>query len=307
MNMNMKELFQVRHPLMGLEKEESEHEKRFGRPFSYHSCRDPDYPLIPFGYLYQIRSFPSVLNNETCHVLFMILSPPPHQQQRALIRKHYQRHLRVFNMSYFFVMGCDKKTNVSKESQQYADILQLDHVDCYHNLSLAVLNALQSIYDSQISFDFLVKTDDDCVININSLFSIVDANHLKRIKFLYLGNCYNRGVYETHNRSSSHYIPSELVSIDRFIPNYATGAAYVLSSPLIPPLLLESRYLPFLTHQEDVSVGRAIHRAGLTCIAPRPGLWVARNGCIDPVTCHSFVVVHVSSDVKELERVYDFF
>ena len=53
--MNMKELFQVRHPLMGLEKEESEHEKRFGRAFSYHSCLDPDYPLIPFGYLYQIR------------------------------------------------------------------------------------------------------------------------------------------------------------------------------------------------------------------------------------------------------------
>ena len=236
----------------------------------------------------------------------MILSHSRHDRRRRILRRFYQSQRPVYNMSYFFVVGRNDSVRHS-EAILYGDILQLDHTESYHNLSLVVANALQVLYDRSVSFDYLFKTDDDCVVHLDALVSTVDVRSLRKLKYLYAGNCNVRSTYNTQNRTEKNYVPADLVQTDRFIPSYATGAGYVLSAALIPPILLELRYLPFFTHQEDVTIGRAVHRAGLGCLSPKPGMWVTRNGCNHAAECRTNVVVHVPQNDSALEHICSFF
>ena len=284
-----------------LEWEERQHRHRYGNPFSYRPSGDTLYPSILFGYSYQIDSFPSSIQNAS-HILCMILSHSQHVRRRRILRRYYQAQRHVYNGSFFFVLGRNESVRHS-EAIRYGDILQLDHIESYHNLSLVVANTLQVLYDRNISFDYLLKTDDDCVVNLDALANIVNERSLRKLKYLYAGNCNVRSTYNTRNRTEKNYVPAEVVQADPFIPSYATGAAYVMSAALIPPILLELRYLPFLTHQEDVTIGRAVHRAGLGCLSPKPGWWVSRNGCNSVAECRISVVVHVPQNDSALERV----
>ena len=261
----------------------------------------------------------------------MILSHSRHDRRRRILRHFYQAQRLVYNVSYFFVLGRNDSI-LQSEATLYGDILQLDHMESYHNLSLVVANALQTLYDRRVSFDYLLKTDDDCVVNLDALVHTIDEQSLRKLKYLYAGNCNVRSTYNTQNHTEKNYVPLDLVQTDRTIPSYATGAAYVLSAALIPPILLELRYLPFLTHQEDVTIGRAVHRAGLGCLSPKPGLWVSRNGCGCDVNggcdanggydgndhhatddhqhatdCRTSAVIHVPQNDSALEHICSFF
>lgn len=238
-------------------------------------------------------------------MLVLMLTRPQHVERRRTIREHYRSFERRFNISLLFVMAVNEDWDMKEECETFHDVLQLRHVDSYHTLSLTVLHAFHVLHTNNIAFHYLVKTDDDCVLNLPLLASLLSSPSLSRLSYVYMGNCYRYGAYNTVNRTKT-FVPASVVRGDSVIPTYATGGAYVLSRQLLVPLLLEARHLPFLTHQEDVTVGRAVGRAGAGCISPRPGMWIARNGC-EGEMCSSYVVLHTSGAKEELERVYALF
>lgn len=291
--------------LRGHGKEQRDLEKRYGSPFCFDVGSDPSYPPIPYGVPIEVVHHPDYPSLSGKEVLVLMLTQPQHMERRRTIREHYRAFERRFNVSLLFVMAVDKDWDMKEECETFHDILQLRHPDSYHTLSLTVLHAFHVLHTNDIAFHYLVKTDDDCVLNLPLLASLLSSPSLLRLSYVYMGNCYRYGAYNTVNRTKT-FVPASVVRSDSVIPTYATGGAYVLSRPLLVPLLLEARHLPFLTHQEDVTVGRAVGRAGAGCISPKPGMWIARNGC-EGAMCSSYVVLHTSGEKEELERVYAVF
>ena len=62
---------------------------------------------------------------------------------------------------------------MTEESRTHGDILQEDFVDSYMNLTLKSVMGLKWVSNHCMKAEFVMKTDDDIYVNINSLL-----NHL---------------------------------------------------------------------------------------------------------------------------------
>ncbi len=71
------------------------------------------------------------------------------------------------------------------------------------------------------------------------------------------------------------------------IAYYSTGAGYMISMKALPKLLTGYRYLPFIAHNEDVNVGRAMSLVGIPCTVIPKWRWNKGNDSED-----EYVIIH---------------
>ena len=98
------------------------------------------------------------------------------------------------------------------------------------------------------------------MINFPRLSSIVEE-----LRGDYVGDCVNGSTYNYRNSSRKNYVPKSLIGTMTRIAYYSTGAGYMISMEALPKLLTGYRYLPFISHNEDVNVGRAMGLVGIPC------------------------------------------
>ncbi|KAK7072114.1 hypothetical protein SK128_014352 [Halocaridina rubra] len=81
-------------------------------------------------------------------------------------------------MRVIFVFGAasnPKEQNIiTEESAKYHDIIQLDFVDSYKNLSYKGVSALQWISEHCMHPQWILKSDDDMIINVFGLTAYLD-------------------------------------------------------------------------------------------------------------------------------------
>ena len=66
--------------------------------------------------------------------------------------------------------------SVSQESSQHGDILLVDFLDSYANLTLKSLRAVDFFLEgTSIAFTHLLKVDDDCFLNLRPLLEVMDG------------------------------------------------------------------------------------------------------------------------------------
>ena len=73
----------------------------------------------------------------------------------------------------------------------------------------------------------------------------------------------NGSTYNYRNSSRKNYVPKSLIGTMTRIAYYSTGAGYMISMEALPKLLTGYRYLPFISHNEDMNVGRAMGLIGI--------------------------------------------
>ena len=112
------------------------------------------------------------------NVFMVIVSAPSYFEKRQIIRDTWIQHI-DFPANIAFVIGMTPDTAIQKEIEQessnHGDIIQVDMVDGYWNLTLkdvAVLNWL-NINCPRIPFVF--KCDDDVYVNVHNLGAILKA------------------------------------------------------------------------------------------------------------------------------------
>ena len=127
-----------------------------------------------------------------------------------------------------------------------------------------------------LDFRYIVKTDADCAVNIPLLYAILQHPSLANKEYLYIGDCF-RSTFS--NSKKKHYVPRKIISDDPVVKSVARGGLYVLSSNIIPYLLIGVRHLSFLTHQEDLTVGRSLNNMGFSCMNVY-SKWISRYGCV---------------------------
>ena len=230
--------------------------------------------------------------------MFLVLSTTGGVEDRKHIRDDW-RNIIHYDMAYFFILASDSRfdRDVAEENAKHKDILQMKHMDSYHNLTLTVMGAFHYFYLFHPNVDYFMKVDSDCAINIPHIREKVDE--LIQDKEDYVGECRVGQKYNTENRAMKNYIPAELPNGDRNISAYARGGGYLISRRVLPKLLVAFRYLPFVGHHEDVNVGRAMDLAGVSCL--NVSNWLARTGCKSSGGCKQYYIAHRQEGESILE------
>ena len=138
-------------------------------------------------------------------LLILITSAPGNTDRRTAIRNSWcsnnakssvrptQRHTKPNRLKWHcvFLVARDngnQATNakVLQESQQFSDILYGDYADSYKNLSFKVLAGLHWTHE-WCPLEFILKTDDDCFVNIHLLPEFLLSQQVSQSE-LYAGN-----------------------------------------------------------------------------------------------------------------------
>ena len=290
--------------MIGTEKRQLEFYRIFGNPFQYHTSPVLEYQFVPFGMPYSVLQSPVIKTDGRIRIFTIMLSSACQAEMRQHVRNNTRDYLHRFRVYTIFVLGsnpaCDEL--VSQESSRYGDILQFDHVDSYNNITLSVLYAFQYLQAGRYPIDYVFKTDSDCVINYPLLLSIVSQYDYR--SNVYLGNCHINEPYYTYNSLRKNYIPKVIVG-NSTIPYYNSGGGYLISYRLLPDVLAAIRYVPFLTHHEDVNIGKAMYLLKVGCI-DYTKRWISRNGCNSKSQCLSKVIMHPEKSDYEIERFYSY-
>ena len=138
----------------------------------------------------------------------------------------------------------EEADSLAEEHQEFADILFVPEVDTYRSIPQKLLEAQMEVAGSY-SFKYLLKTDDDCYIDIEQILAHVQNINHKRF---WSGNFRTNWVVERHGKWAEW-------NYDAIVyPKFACGSGYVISSVLSQGLVQMSDQLK--TYQgEDVSMG----------------------------------------------------
>ena len=116
--------------------------------------------------------------------LVVVISAPNYFHKRDIIRRTWLRHLQMqsdldlMDLSGFgFIVGltedCETQKRIEEESETYGDILQIEMLDDYYNLTLKVVGLLNWINDHCSRVDFVLKVDDDVYVNAKNVIKAV--------------------------------------------------------------------------------------------------------------------------------------
>uniref|UniRef100_A0A8C8XMA3 Hexosyltransferase n=3 Tax=Panthera TaxID=9688 RepID=A0A8C8XMA3_PANLE len=155
-----------------------------------------------------------------------------------------------------------------EESSVYDDIVFVDVVDTYRNVPAKLLNFYRWTVETT-SFDLLLKTDDDCYIDLEAVFNRIAHKNLDGPNFWWGNFRLNWAVDRTGKWQELEY-PSPAY------PAFACGSGYVISGDIVHWLASNAGRLK--TYQgEDVSMG--IWMAAIGPARYQDGLWLCEKTC----------------------------
>lgn len=149
-------------------------------------------PLRPeFGpVLNNVTSFQYPINIQPCKniqfngsLFVAIISGAGNFDKRKIIRQTWLPHF-VRNESHLlaghgFILGltADNKTQkqIEEENEEYGDILQIDFMDHYYNLTLKVVGLFNWIYNNCSNVSFVFKVDDDTYVNVRNVVALTGS------------------------------------------------------------------------------------------------------------------------------------
>jgi beta-1,3-galactosyltransferase 1 len=171
-------------------------------------------------------------------VLIVVCSAWENASRREVIRATWAS-LQDHQLRVLFIIGQPRTDNetedhqrtLEEESLTHGDLLQADFIDSYANLSLKSIAMLQWAEASCKAVRFLVKADDDVLVNTPLLLRDLALTRHRRFV---MGNVI-AGARPSRDRSSKWFTPTTAYPRD-FYPKYISGAAYVISGDLVHDL-----------------------------------------------------------------------
>lgn len=217
---------------------------------------EEDYKLIsPHSYKYVINQ-PSVCYNRTNVFIVFLVPVAPHQDaQREAVRKTWGAP-GVDTLTIFFLGTPEDSTQRSEtqnkleiESKKHGDIIQIDFIDSYQNLTIKTLMMMNWLDTHCPNTRYAMKVDADIFVNI---FYLKDyLKYCPRRSFV-TGSVINDGEPK-RDGNNKWKLTKEQYPEDSF-PEYVSGAGYVFSRDMAGRITWAARYVK-LVHLEDVYVG----------------------------------------------------
>lgn len=151
--------------------------------------------------------------------------------RRQLMRNTWVTDAFRYNISVYFVLGTPLNDKIQKkieeESKKYEDILQFDFQDDYNNNTLKAIATLQWINIYCTNSQYILKTDDDVMINIKQLIK-----QRKTFKNGISGYIWKNARPIRNDIHNKWFMPKKIY-FNNIYPNYANGAAYIMTKNAI--------------------------------------------------------------------------
>ncbi|CAF2150886.1 unnamed protein product [Rotaria magnacalcarata] len=163
-------------------------------------------PYVAQDHIVNPHNFNYILNpnwtvcQDNVYVIVYVHSTPAYYQRRILIRETWATRDLFPEIRLVFMLGQTTDNKIMRaikfENDLYQDIVQEDFLDSYRNLTYKAVMALKwiSIYCPQASY--ILKTDDDMIVNTFMLLKHLkfrDSYQLKQNKSIFCR------VYESMN------------------------------------------------------------------------------------------------------------
>ena len=208
-------------------------------------------------YLYRIRLEPYRLCPPNTRMVILIHSHHPHTDRRAAIRSTWGKAVRSgswpnerrnsscagLRLVFVFGLHLDPGLNdlIAEERERYDDIIQGDFADSYQNMTLKSLLGLKIVDERCPGVRYLLKTDDDMIVNLPYLLDLLNHTHANLTHSI-MGplNVGSRVYRHGKWKLSKEEFPFSIY------PPYESGSAYVITGDLIHELFVTAEYVPYI-------------------------------------------------------------
>ena len=216
-------------------------------------------------YVHRFVMKPEKICDKDTFMMILVHSFHPYTEKRMAIRetwgsvtkgKAWPNKTITDNLKLVFMLGTHKQAGfndkIRDEMEIYNDIVQGDFIDDYKNMTLKSLLGLKLVMEECPKAKFMLKSDDDMIINLPYLLQIL---HQRAYNWTMMGPL-NRGsrVY----RSGKWKLTQEQYPFYTF-PEYEAGSAYVFTTDLVKPLYETAEYVPSF-HIDDVYITGVLGR-----------------------------------------------
>ncbi|CAG4937846.1 unnamed protein product [Colias eurytheme] len=174
-------------------------------------------------------------------VLVIVASSPFHVNQREAIRITWATRLRTL-----FIIGLNNAKEIDHLSDRHkGDLVVYQFQEHYQNLTLKTALMLKwTAQKCSSKINFLLKTDDDILINPWQIERIVKEN-LDADLIGYKNE--NAAVY--HNEDEKWFLPHWLYA-DDMVPEYLSGNAYLINGKHVLPILKAAYSVPVINIED---------------------------------------------------------
>ncbi|ESO87144.1 hypothetical protein LOTGIDRAFT_106925 [Lottia gigantea] len=226
------------------------------RPEYCNGCFNNNFQLI-------IQQFQLCKSNDRIRLLMFITSTPNNKESRVVIRKTWAAKCWDPNsvLKCVFVLGRSKNSSVNMnlitENKTYGDIIQIDFMDSYRNLTYKTMSSFKWAAEYCSNAHYVMKTDDDMYVNTELITQMLQA--APRGKFVG-GYCWDTSK-PNRDHSSKWFVSYRMFQKPHF-PPMCSGTGYILSMDVVGRILMESPNIPFL-YLEDVYVSLCLQKFGI--------------------------------------------
>ncbi|KAK7113724.1 beta-1,3-galactosyltransferase 1-like [Littorina saxatilis] len=142
----------------------------------------------------------------------------------------------------------EEEVVLKAESQRYGDVLYVDFVDSYRNLTYKSLTSLHWASTRCPDTKFVMKVDEDTFVNVPYLLEYLHY-HRRELTRTVVGYANPKPVCVRTGKWAVNFNSYPL----SVFPRYFYGHSYVISSDVIKDIVTASQHLPFIP-VEDASV-----------------------------------------------------
>ncbi|XP_036360214.1 beta-1,3-galactosyltransferase 5 [Octopus sinensis] len=212
---------------------------------------------------------PSLLCASDNFVIVYIHTAPNNFKRRMAIRQTWgdKKLLGNLKIRLVFVMGVVDSPRVMDmvklESDRYNDIMQSVFRDSYRNLNFKAMAALRWIATYCHNTTYILKTDDDILVNIFLLAKQLTDLHQHNFgqEDFIMCNVWT-GMRVIRDRRSKWFVSRKEFPKDTY-PSYCSGSAYVMSPDMAVRLFKKSLTIPFFWIDDVYVTGVLVKALGI--------------------------------------------
>lgn len=229
------------------------------------------YDLYPLNLqLLNLPHFNYIINNDVCgldtiEAVLLVTSHCGNVEARSAIRQAYpQNELKNLGIRRLFLLAVSSSVNensIHDENKRYSDVLQGSFLEAYRNLTYKHVMGLQWAVHHCPQARFVVKMDDDIVVNMYKLSEIISHISESQRKDLLMGYVL-RGMVPVREPVNKWYVTHAEFSGNMY-PQFLSGWMYVTTPPVINKLLSAAQKEKFFWIDDTFVTGILAQRAGV--------------------------------------------